>query len=198
MSNFEDQRDETRNVEGMRRMLMHAFDMNQNGQLEAKELDELRRWMVGQTIDRLSMDDYVAARKSGRFDEVNRDAGQDPNDPEELPPHELQKSRDAIAQKVIADYLGQAWAAGTVDDETYTALMAQFKGTDLKNENDLDPGEHAAKVWMKSLGLEEEPPPPESTVNELEVGDDDTEEFNLRAARAAKKREEAHRERQSR
>ena len=102
---FRERKAERNIVSGMERALMHAFDMNKDDKLSAREFDDVRRFIIQQSIDEFSMDDWVRGREDGTLSKLMDAAGQDPDEDEELDWDSLSKRRQKAVMKVIKHFL---------------------------------------------------------------------------------------------
>lgn len=152
-TSHDEQHAERTKLRGMQRALAHAIDMNQNGRLEAKELDEFRRYLIGESIDGMSMDQHMAAMRDGSFDRMWNEAGQSP-DEEQREPREMKSTRDRIASKIVADYLGQLWDGQKIDDKTYIAEMQKIGMAETTDKNSPSPDKLAPMIYAAANGME--------------------------------------------
>jgi hypothetical protein len=148
-----DKRKSENAMAGMKRAMMHALDMNHNGRLDDKELNEFRRFIVGQAMNEMPMEHHVTAKKNGDIEYLSQAAGYDDDD--ERDPFEIEKSRKGTAAKIVADYLGKLWNEGHIDDDTYIAEMQKVGAADIRDEDEADPKDIAAKVWAAANSAEE-------------------------------------------
>jgi len=150
---------------GMKRAMMHAIDMNHNGRIDDKELEEFRRFIVGEAMTSMPMHLYAQAPK-GDIEQLQRAAGYDDDD--ERHPREIEKSRKGIAGKIVADYLGQLWNEGHVDDKTYIQEMQRIGAADIRDQDDADPKDIASKVWAAANGAAPDEVPADEQSDEVD------------------------------
>jgi hypothetical protein len=152
-------------MKGMERAFYHALDMNRNGELDEQEFDEFRKYLTSLTLDAYTMDEYTSERASGKFDERRRFAGHAHG----VDPQEGNKAREAIAKKVVANFLTRMWDAGHVDDETYATEMEKVgvassrmkaaRDKALKEGKEGPPAEdRAMDAWSMHHGLDDGAP----------------------------------------
>ena len=155
-------------LEGMNRAFFHAVDMNRSGELEAEEVEEFRKYIVNLAIDQLGMDDYLAMRDSGELEKLQRSHGH----ADDVDTYSGQKSREALARKIVASFIDQMYEAGHVDDETYAVEMQKLGIIDAK-------GREAGKKKWEAGG--EEPPIADGALNIWlgQVGLDDMAEYEV-------------------
>lgn len=140
-------------MDGMKRFLAHAIRMHNDGKLTADELDEMRRHLIEESLQHQTMDDYIAARKDGSFDVLREESGQNPRSKREIHPDDLRKERKTLAGKIAADFLGEAWDNGHLDDATYST---QMRSIGVKTDDD-DDSKAADAAWRKANDLPEKP-----------------------------------------
>lgn len=152
---FEENQEQLRKLDGMQAALAHAFDMNKNGRLDPRELDEFRRYLISESIAGMTQEQHMQARKDGSFDRLMEGAGQNPRDEKEMHPDDLAKTRKEIAGKIAADYMGQLWEGGHIDDAGYTEQMTKL-GVAPDSLKGLSKSDAAAKAWAKANGADKE------------------------------------------
>jgi len=152
-------------LNGMNLAFFHAVDMNRNGELDEKELEEFRRYIIGLAVDLLPMQEYAAMR--GENGEGHNYGGElhyyahESRLPDGVSQHDGKNAREAIARKIAANFINQMYESGHVDDETYATEMQKLGITDAK--------ERAAgqKKWEAGG---EEPPIGDGAVNVCSEG----------------------------
>jgi len=160
--------------DGMARAWLHAVDMNKNGDLDEKELEEFRRYVVGLAVGEMTMEEHVAASKNGMLEQQIADAAHD----DDVDIYDGQKSREALARNIVANFINMMWEAGHVDDETYAVEMQKLGITDERGREagkkkweaggeEPPIGDGAVNIWLGQVGLddmtEHEIPGPEAS-----------------------------------
>lgn len=145
--------DQAKMMDGMQAALQHAIDMNGNGRLDANELDEFRRFLIGESLNGMSMQEHSEARSSGQFDRLREESGQNPRDDREIHPDDLLKSRKGIAGKIAADYITQLWDDGQIDDADYAQRMQALGVIEPPMEvGNADPAAQAEAAYRGASG----------------------------------------------
>lgn len=151
----QDPREQT--LAGMDRAFAHAIDMNKNGEIEAEEVEEFRRYIIGEALGQLGMDDYLAMRESGEIDKFRKMARY----PEGVDSHAGQRSREEIARKIAASFADRMYEDGHMQDHEYATAMRSLgmEPDDLRekrertfSETGKDPGDADAAMAMWDRG----------------------------------------------
>ena len=160
-----------KHVEGMERALMHAFDMNKNGKLDNRELDEFRRYLITETLNNMPMEDYLKGRENGNIDKLIAESRQNPRDDKPVDERTMMELRKGIAKKIVADYIGSMWDDGHIDDAAYADQMRKIGMAPVGDDADAQkPDTLAAKVWEAANGQAPaaEPSPQEVEAREMD------------------------------
>jgi hypothetical protein len=152
-------------IEGMNTAMRHAVDMNRNGMLDEKELDEFRKYIIWTAIEEAPME-YHASAQPGVIDQLRADAG--PHESDTRHPDDVNADRKAIAQKIVANFLTDGWIAGAIDDETYQLEMRKIgrEPQHVKHKREarmpgdkFDSEEDAMDVLLSQHDMNENPTP---------------------------------------
>lgn len=181
MSPFDDSRAANTTQKGMERALAHAADMNRDGRISAEEVKEFMRFVVGETLNTMSMDTYAKARRSPEgspeaegLEMMYGAAGYDGD------PYEGKKSRETIARKIVADYAGQLWNNSQLDDDGYIGEMEKlgFRGDPSVDGDDM--GKRAMMLFQGASGMPAEVADEQEAADSMEIEPEYVAEFQKR------------------
>lgn len=175
MARFEDMESEQASIKGFERAMKHAADMSGDGRISPSEFKEFTRFVIGEMLTAMPMDQHVKARENGDVDFMLGASGFDDG----VDPVEGKRNRQEIAKKVVADYIGQLWNNGQIDDDGY---IGHVENLGFRNGDGEDnPSKRAMMLYQGASGMPEAPP--QADTESMEVPEEDIAAFRKRQSR---------------